>query len=146
MKETDETVAALREAVAELVAEVRELKAANGRLEARLARIDRNAAGSARAVAGLKPALERIGRKLARNATQANISLKVLKDGEMAETPVTELTAGKRRQVEAYVACRKANPGISMCRALELSFREEPNGFAFGGLKSFVWRNSGLLG
>ena len=125
MHEILESVEELTEAVGTLVGEIRELKAANRRLENRLARIDR---------------------KLARNMTQANVALKVLKEGEMAETPVTELTAGKRRQVEAYVECCRENPGISMCQALKRTYRPEPNGFAFGGLKSFVWRNRSLLG
>lgn len=125
--------------------ELKSLKEANARLEEELAVIKKTTIRTSKVVDGIKPLLGKIIHKIERNITQSNLNLRVLRDGEFAETPLTALNPQQRRQVEAVVAYHKENPDVSICQCLRASFIEARGGYKFAGLKSFVFRNQNMI-
>ena len=131
MKEDRKVLDSMQEILERLVLETSALKAENARL--------------VRKVEGMEPVLRKILGKASRSLTQANLSLRVMRDGALAETPLDSLNAAQRRQVDAVVAFHRAHPGTSLSHALERTFIATSNGYRFAGLKSFVFRHRNVL-
>lgn len=159
MNSTNEVLTVSANDMAELVREVRDLKALHTSLVEAFGVLNENLAGKLEAIAedvshvrrlavrsakvgdGTKAALVKLAAKTATTVTKVNKVISVLKDGEIATTPVDKLTPAKRRQFEAVMAYHREHPCSSLSNAIHQAYLPEKGGYTEPGLKSFLFRN-----